>query len=137
MALGERWAAKSETGTQKYRSEHRSEKRWIASERDTGSLVHIWSTCHRSSAFAFLGDVIGVLPGILGASPSPSRPKVTGDRHDYMRVLPIAGTPLLLVELLGGCPRPTTRQASGRDRHLNFYGNRDNLGNLEAEALLC
>jgi hypothetical protein len=26
----------------------------------------------------------------------------------------------LLVELLGGCPTPTTRQASGRDRHLNF-----------------
>jgi hypothetical protein len=33
----------------------------------------------------------------------------------------------LLVELLGGCPTPTTRQASGGDRHLNFYGNRDNL----------
>jgi hypothetical protein len=33
----------------------------------------------------------------------------------------------LLVELLGGCPTPTTRQASGGDRHHNFYGNRDNL----------
>jgi hypothetical protein len=33
----------------------------------------------------------------------------------------------LLVELLGGCPTPTTRQASGGDRHLNYYGNRDNL----------
>jgi hypothetical protein len=33
----------------------------------------------------------------------------------------------LLVELLGGCPTPTTRQASGGDRHLNFYGDRDNL----------
>jgi hypothetical protein len=33
----------------------------------------------------------------------------------------------LLVELLGSCPTPTTRQASGGDRHLNFYGNRDNL----------
>jgi hypothetical protein len=33
----------------------------------------------------------------------------------------------LLVWLLGGCPTPTTRQASGGDRHLNFYGNRDNL----------
>jgi len=33
----------------------------------------------------------------------------------------------LLVECLGGCPTPTTRQASGGDRHLNFYGNRDNL----------
>jgi hypothetical protein len=33
----------------------------------------------------------------------------------------------LLVERLGGCPTPTTRQASGGDRHLNFYGNRDNL----------
>jgi hypothetical protein len=33
----------------------------------------------------------------------------------------------LLVELLGGCPTPTTRQASGGDRHLNFYEDRDNL----------
>jgi hypothetical protein len=33
----------------------------------------------------------------------------------------------LLVELLGSCPTPTTRQASGGDHHLNFYGNRDNL----------
>ena len=33
----------------------------------------------------------------------------------------------LLVELLGGCPTPTTRQASGGDRHLNFYRDRDNL----------
>jgi hypothetical protein len=33
----------------------------------------------------------------------------------------------LLVELLGGCPTPTTRQASGGDRHLNFYETRDNL----------
>jgi hypothetical protein len=33
----------------------------------------------------------------------------------------------LLVELLGGCPTPTTRQVLGGDRHLNFYGNRDNL----------
>jgi transposase len=33
----------------------------------------------------------------------------------------------LLVELLGGCPTPTTRQVSGGDRHLNFYGNRDIL----------
>jgi hypothetical protein len=33
----------------------------------------------------------------------------------------------LLVERLGSCPTPTTRQASGGDRHLNFYGNRDNL----------
>jgi hypothetical protein len=33
----------------------------------------------------------------------------------------------LLVELLGGCPTPTTRQVSGGDRHLNFHGNRDNL----------
>jgi hypothetical protein len=33
----------------------------------------------------------------------------------------------LLVELLGGCPTPTTPQVSGRDRHLNFYGTRDNL----------
>jgi hypothetical protein len=34
----------------------------------------------------------------------------------------------LLVERLGSCPTPTTRQVTGRDRHLNFYGNRDNLG---------
>jgi hypothetical protein len=33
----------------------------------------------------------------------------------------------LLVERLGGCPTPTTRQASGRDRHLKFYEVRDNL----------
>jgi hypothetical protein len=33
----------------------------------------------------------------------------------------------LLVECLGGCPTPTTRQVSGGDRHLNFYGDRDNL----------
>jgi hypothetical protein len=33
----------------------------------------------------------------------------------------------LLVELPGGCPTPTPRQASGGDRHLNFHGNRDNL----------
>jgi hypothetical protein len=33
----------------------------------------------------------------------------------------------LLVELLGGCPTPTTRQASGGDRHLKFYEVRDNL----------
>jgi hypothetical protein len=33
----------------------------------------------------------------------------------------------LLVELLGGCPTPTTRQASGGDRHLKFYEIRDNL----------
>jgi hypothetical protein len=33
----------------------------------------------------------------------------------------------LLVELLGGCPTPTTRQVSGGDRHHNFYGDRDNL----------
>src|SRR4029434_7439317 len=33
----------------------------------------------------------------------------------------------LLVELLGGCPTPTTRQVSGGDRHLNFYEDRDNL----------
>jgi hypothetical protein len=33
----------------------------------------------------------------------------------------------LLVECLGGCPTPTTWQASGGDRHLNFYGDRDNL----------
>jgi hypothetical protein len=33
----------------------------------------------------------------------------------------------LLVERLGGCPTPTTGQVSGGDRHLNFYGNRDNL----------
>jgi hypothetical protein len=33
----------------------------------------------------------------------------------------------LLVELLGGCPTPTTRQVSGGDRHLNFHGDRDNL----------
>jgi hypothetical protein len=31
----------------------------------------------------------------------------------------------LLVELLGGCPTPTTRQVLGRDRHLNFYGGRE------------
>jgi hypothetical protein len=43
----------------------------------------------------------------------------------------------LLVERLGGCPTPTTRQVSGGDRHLNFYGNRDNLsvgGNRLAEV---
>ena len=40
----------------------------------------------------------------------------------------------LLVELLGGCPTPTTRQASGGDRHLNFYGNRDNLGDSSGRA---
>jgi hypothetical protein len=33
----------------------------------------------------------------------------------------------LLVEQLGGCPTPTTRQASGGDRHRNFYEARDNL----------
>jgi hypothetical protein len=33
----------------------------------------------------------------------------------------------LLVEQLGRCPTPTTRQASGGDRHLNFYEARDNL----------
>jgi hypothetical protein len=33
----------------------------------------------------------------------------------------------LLVERLGGCPTPTTRQVSGGDRHLNFYETRDNL----------
>jgi exodeoxyribonuclease V alpha subunit len=33
----------------------------------------------------------------------------------------------LLVELLGGCPTPTTRQASGGDRHLNLHENQDNL----------
>jgi hypothetical protein len=33
----------------------------------------------------------------------------------------------LLVEPHGGCPTPTTRQASGGDRHLNFYEDRDNL----------
>ena len=33
----------------------------------------------------------------------------------------------VLVERLGGCPTPTTGQVSGGDRHLNFYGNRDNL----------
>jgi hypothetical protein len=33
----------------------------------------------------------------------------------------------LLVERLGGCPTPTTWQASGGDRYLNFYGDRDNL----------
>jgi hypothetical protein len=33
----------------------------------------------------------------------------------------------LLVERLGGCPTPTTRQESGGDRHLKFYGDRDNL----------
>jgi hypothetical protein len=32
-----------------------------------------------------------------------------------------------LVWLLGGCPTPTTRQASGGDRHLKFYEVRDNL----------
>jgi hypothetical protein len=31
------------------------------------------------------------------------------------------------VEQLGGCPTPTTRQASGGDRHLKFYEVRDNL----------
>jgi hypothetical protein len=31
----------------------------------------------------------------------------------------------LLVERLGGCPTPTTRQVSGGDRHLNFYGGRE------------
>ena len=31
------------------------------------------------------------------------------------------------VELLGSCPTPTTRQASGGDRHLKFYGDWDNL----------
>jgi hypothetical protein len=36
----------------------------------------------------------------------------------------------LLVECLGGCPTPTTRQASGGDRHHNFYRDRDNLGLL-------
>jgi hypothetical protein len=33
----------------------------------------------------------------------------------------------LLVEQLGRCPTPTTRQASGGDRHLKFYEVRDNL----------
>ena len=33
----------------------------------------------------------------------------------------------LLVERLGSCPTPTTRQASGGDRHLKFYGDWDNL----------
>ena len=33
----------------------------------------------------------------------------------------------LLVERLGSCPTPTTWQASGGDRRLNFYGDRDNL----------
>jgi hypothetical protein len=32
------------------------------------------------------------------------------------------------VERLGGCPTPTTRQASGGDRHLKFHDVRDNLG---------
>ena len=42
----------------------------------------------------------------------------------------------LLVERLGGCPTPTTRQASGGDRHLNFYGNRDNLGPALSDGAL-
>jgi hypothetical protein len=33
----------------------------------------------------------------------------------------------LLVERLGGCPTPSTQQASGGDHHLNFYEDRDNL----------
>jgi len=33
----------------------------------------------------------------------------------------------LLVEQLGSCPTPTTRQPSGGDRHPNFYGTWDNL----------
>jgi hypothetical protein len=41
----------------------------------------------------------------------------------------------LLVWLLGGCPTPTTRQVSGGDRHLNFYGNRDNLGRRRRAGL--
>jgi hypothetical protein len=41
----------------------------------------------------------------------------------------------LLVELLGGCPTPTTRQVSGGDRHLNFYGNRDILDPVWDEVL--
>src|SRR4029450_1716849 len=40
----------------------------------------------------------------------------------------------LLVERLGGYPTPTTGQVSGGDRHLNFYGNRDNL---YSTALSC
>jgi hypothetical protein len=41
----------------------------------------------------------------------------------------------LLVERLGGCPTPTTRQASGGDRHLNFHGNRDNLGQFSLQDI--
>jgi len=36
----------------------------------------------------------------------------------------------LLVEQLGRCPTPTTRQASGGDRHHKFYEARDNLAKL-------
>jgi hypothetical protein len=36
----------------------------------------------------------------------------------------------LLVEQLGRCPTPTTRQASGGDRHLKFYEVRDNLAGV-------
>ncbi len=34
----------------------------------------------------------------------------------------------LLVELTWRCPRPTSWQAQGGDRHLNFHDCRDNLG---------
>jgi len=39
----------------------------------------------------------------------------------------------LLVECLGGCPTPTTRQVSGGDRHFKFYGDRDNLAYRHAQ----
>jgi hypothetical protein len=48
------------------------------------------------------------------------------DRGGALDILRHGGP--LLVELLGSCPTPTTRQVSGGDRHFKFYGNWDNLG---------
>jgi hypothetical protein len=82
-------------------------------------------------------------PDCQGKQPLPGGAGQLGDRYgDLLGQLELGvvggggavgilrhGGPLL-VERLGGCPTPTTpttRQASGGDRHLNFYGNRDNL----------
>jgi hypothetical protein len=58
--------------------------------------------------------------------PGPAR-HPTRDRRARSAAYAWACGDPLLVELLGGCPTPTTRQASGGDRHLKIYEPRDNL----------
>jgi hypothetical protein len=85
-------------------------------------LKHLQARSHRQSQEALaggagqLGDRDGDLLGQLQLS------TVDGGLVGILR----HGGPLL-VERLGGCPTPTTWQASGGDRYLNFYGDRDNL----------